>query len=116
MAINYNRMRELAERLISDNGQAVTLKKQATIDNGDGSVMQTVTEHQGSGVVSGFNTHDNAQFSEVQAGDAKLICTLPVLPHRGDKVTANGQEWSVVEVRDINPASLSVLFILQLRV
>ena len=54
MAIDYNRIKGVAERLISENGQPVALSRIDSVDNGDGSVTETEVLHIGSGVVSGF--------------------------------------------------------------
>ena len=115
MAINYNRIKDVAERLIRENGQPVTLSRIDSTDNGDGSVTEAEVLHIGSGVVSGFTERDDKTFADLQANDAKLICTLPVRPERGDKVTANGKDWRIIDFRDVNPANVSLIYILQCR-
>ena len=116
MAIDYNRIKGVAERLIRENGQPVMLTQITSVDNGDGSVTETETQHIGSGVVSGFTERDDKTFADLQANDAKLICALPVRPERGDRITANGEDWRVVDFRDVNPADLSLIYIIQGRV
>ena len=116
MAIDYNRIKGVAERLISENGQPVALSRIDSVDNGDGSVTETEVLHIGSGVVSGFTERDDKTFADLQANDAKLICTFPVRPERGDKITANGKDWRIVDFRDVNPADLSLIYIVQGRV
>jgi hypothetical protein len=116
MAIDYVRLKGVAERLISSNGQPVALVRIESLDNGDGSVSNVETLHTGSGVVTGFTERDDASFPELQANDAKVICSLPVRPENGDTVTANGKTWRIVHFRDVNPADLSVIYILQVRV
>lgn len=116
MAIDYNLIKGVAERLVRENGQPVTLSRIDSVDNGDGSVTETEVQHIGSGVVSGFTERDDKTFADLQANDAKLICTLPVRPERGDKVTANGKDWRIIDFRDVNPANVSLIYILQCRV
>lgn len=116
MAIDYSRIKGVAERLIRENGQPVTLTQITSVDNGDGSVTETETQHIGSGVVSGFTERDDKTFADLQVNDAKLICALPVRPERGDKIAANGKDWRIVDFRDVNPADLSLIYIVQGRV
>ena len=116
MAIDYNRIKGVAERLIRENGQSVTLTQITSVDNGDGSVDEVETQYIGSGVVSGFTERDDRTFADLQANDAKLICALPVRPERGDRIAANGKDWRIVDFRDVNPADLSLIYIVQGRV
>ena len=115
MAVDYNRIKGVAERLIRENGQSVTLTQITSTDNGDGSVDEIEVQYIGSGVVSGFTERDENTFADLQANDAKIICTLPVRPERGDQITANGKDWRIVDFRDVNPANVSLIYILQCR-
>ena len=115
MAINYNRLKGVAERLIRDNGQPISLSAFAYIDHDDGSVDKVMRFVSGMGVVSNFNERDSKMFADIKANDAKLICKLPERPQRGQDITANGITWRIVDFKDINPAMLSLLYILQIR-
>ena len=115
MAINYTRLKSVAERLIRDNGQPISLSAFAYTDHDDGSVDKVETIINGMGVVTAFNERDMKMFPEIKYNDAKLICSLKNRPQRGQEVTANGITWRIVDFKDINPAGLSLLYILQIR-
>ena len=115
MAINYTRLKSVAERLIRDNGQPISLSAFAYIDHDDGSVDKVARLVSGMGVVSNFNERDSKMFAEIKANDAKLICKLPERPERGQNITANGITWRIVEFKDINTANFPLVYILQIR-
>ena len=83
MAIDYNRLKSVADRLITDNGQAVQLVAYDYVDHDDSSVDKVARLVIGMGVVSNFNERDSKMFAEIKANDAKLICKLPERPERG---------------------------------
>ena len=115
MAINYTRLKSVAERLIRDNGQPISLSAFAYIDHDDGSVDKVMRFVSGMGVVSNFNERDSKMFADIKANDAKLICKLPERPERGQNITANGITWRIVEFKDINTANFPLVYILQIR-
>ena len=115
MAINYTRLKSVAERLIRDNGQPISLSAFAYIDHDDGSVDKVETIINGMGVVTAFNERDMKMFHEIKYNDAKLICSLKDRPQRGQEVTANGITWRIVEFKDINTANFPLVYILQIR-
>ena len=115
MAIDYNRLKSVADRLITDNGQMVQLIAYDYVDHDDGSAEKVMRFVSGMGVVSNFNERDSKMFADIKANDAKLICKLPERPERGQNITANGITWRIVDFKDINPAMLSLLYILQIR-
>lgn len=115
MAIDYNRLKNVADRLITDNGQMVQLVAYDYIDHDDGSVDKVETIINGMGVVTAFNERDMNMFPEIKYNDAKLICSLKDRPQRGQEVTANGITWRIVEFKDINTANFPLVYILQIR-
>ena len=115
MAIDYNRLKNVADRLITDNGQAVQLVAYDHIDHDDGSSEKVIRFVSGMGVVSNFNERDSKMFAEIKANDAKLICKLPERPERGQNITANGITWRIVEFKDVNTANFPLVYILQIR-
>ena len=115
MAINYNRLKSVADRLITDNGQMVQLVAYDYIDHNDGSAEKVMRFVSGMGVVSNFNERDSKMFAEIKANDAKIICKLPERPERGQNITANGITWRIVEFKDINTANFPLVYILQIR-
>lgn len=115
MAIDYAKLRAKADRLLAENGQPVTLKRMTYVDNGNGGFDESFVEVGGNGVIVGIKERDHALFAEIQAGDAMLVCVLDAKPEIDDAVTANGQQWSVVSVVDVNPANHQLLYKLQVR-
>ena len=52
----------------------------------------------------------------IQEGDKELFMEVGVVPSTSDTVTVSGIKYNIMNVEEINPAGIPVLYILRLRV
>lgn len=115
MAINYPKLAAKAKQLITQNGQSMVLTKVTRTDNGDGSFSSSEMAHDGVGLVASITQSDHAQFVELLATDAVMVCVFDEAPERGDRISANGRDWDVVQVNEVAPSGLVILHKVQVR-
>jgi hypothetical protein len=94
------RMRSLAQRLVDTYGKAITLREFTgnTYDPSTGTNTPSYTDHTATGVITSF-AERLVDGSSIKAGDLSIIVpskNLTFEPSTEDKVTLNGQDWSVV--------------------
>lgn len=116
MAINYQAMAVLAERLIRENGRAVTHNSRIS-----GSYNPTTGAVTGTSEVSatirGAFVSNIAQFiggEATQAGDKVMLTATAVAMN--DTVTDGGQTYQVISYEEIKPADVAVYYRVLLRV
>jgi len=113
----YNEMAELAEELIGDLGQPVTLVKagqQAGYDeygNVIGATPDTTVSGLGCALDYSVGEIDG---TVIQNGDAKLLYKGET-PEIDMTVTLDGVKWRIVSLNPINPAGILVMYSMQLR-
>lgn len=126
MAFDYDAMKEMAYSMLSPEqfGSAFTLVKPDGEPHLDPDTLMMVggeTEHTGVGVMRQYTAEMIGALSNIiEAGDVQLICQMDesgVVPTEGvDKVRFGGEEYSVINVRTLNPNGGNVLLhTLQLR-
>jgi hypothetical protein len=121
MSINYARLQATAARLLSENGQSITLTRSVTnpdnYDPATGDVMAFTLTQTGFGVVFEYNTFIRSGVRDepgslIVAGDKQLILT-PLKadgtalnpPKVGDRATlASGVAYTVTAVAPLSPA------------
>lgn len=113
----YNEMTEVAEELISDFGQPVTLVKKGDAAGYDSYGNPTSgtpdTSIDGIGCTVGYKFGE-IDGSLIQNGDSKMLYQGDT-PEIGMTVTLEGVVWRVIEANPLNPAGILVMHTLQLR-
>lgn len=119
---NYSKSLATAQKLLSSFGQDVTVKRiiTGTYDTATGSVSNTETTYTAKAVLLDYKRLDagNGLAGLIQINDKKLLVSpvgLTVAPDANDLVTINSEVWNVVNVKAIKPASIVVLYELQIR-
>jgi len=113
----YNEMVELAEELLDEFGQPVTLVKagqQAGFDQYGNAVGATPdVSVTGLGCTVGYNFGE-IDGTVIQNGDARLLYKGET-PEIDMTVTLDGVKWRIVSLNPINPAGILVMYSMQLR-
>lgn len=114
MAINYDNLAELAERLIRENGRDALL---ITETNTGTDYQPTISQSSENIklVQSQFNSLDNNDFV-LQAHDIKFLVSSAFTVSAKQRIETNGQQYSIVAVKEIKPSDTSILYIVQGRV
>tara|TARA_R110000772_G_scaffold9385_1_gene30847 strand:- start:8199 stop:8561 length:363 start_codon:yes stop_codon:yes gene_type:complete len=119
MAVNYTSLQKTALNLLEANGQAITFSYTTgeDIDPATGVVSDagsTIT-------VTGFGAATRYRNIEIdgeaiQASDMRLICdNVSTKPEQGWNIYVNSGNWRVMDVQEISPAGINVIYICQLR-
>lgn len=111
MAINYANLAALAERLIRENGRDALLitetntgtDYQPTISQSSATIKLVQTQ---------FNAQDNNDFV-LQAHDVKFLVSSAFIVSANQRIETNGLQYSIVAVKEIKPASIGILYIVQ---
>lgn len=111
MAINYDNLAELAERLIRENGRDALL---ITETNTGTDYQPTISQSSENIklVQSQFNSLDNNDFV-LQAHDVKFLVSSAFTLTANQRIETNGLQYSIVAVKEIKPASIGILYIVQ---
>lgn len=111
MAINYARLAETSERLIRENGRDALL----ITETNSGTDYQPVISQSSENiklVQSQFNSLDNNDFV-LQAHDVKFLVSSAFIVSANQRIETNGLQYSIVAVKEIKPASIGILYIVQ---
>ena len=115
----YEDMRQVATDSITEFGQAVTLSRQAVgaYDPSTGTSVVTPTTQTGKGVLLDYGTKD-IDGTLILAGDKQLLlsATSITAPIVGDTATVNSTIYTIMNIKDLNPAGTSVMLDCNLRV
>lgn len=124
MAMDYNEFVSTGKELLTDFGTTATLMHLSSAEYNDDKVA-TVKKYKpikGLAVRLNYNrSRDNNDvlgqtLDIIEAGDVKVICQFPTEPIvNKDKLLFANITYNIVSKRDINPAGISVLYILQCR-
>jgi hypothetical protein len=113
------RMRGLAQRLVNTYGKAITLREFTgnTYDPSTGTNTPSYTDHAATGVITSF-AERLIDGSSIKTGD--LSVTVPAKdltfdPSTEDKVTVNGEDWSIVNPSRTYSGEEVATFQLQIR-
>lgn len=129
MAFDYSEIADVANEILEEFGQAVTLThvEPGTYVPGEG-ITNTTTMQAGTGAIFDYGIAQAGIYSVpgslVQVGDKQLLLspltttggdlTAPV---NGDTVTdVTGKVWTITQVKTVSPAGTVVLFDVNLRV
>lgn len=119
----YSDLADLADELLAEFGQAVTIRHRTpgTYDPATGTTTVTTTEQAGTGAVFEFSLSQAGQYfapdSMIHAGDKQLLLSpLDITaPDIGDQIVIGSTTWAVQAVKTTNPAGTVVLYELLLR-
>jgi len=114
MGISYANLATLAERLIRENGRdALLISETNTGTDYQPTITQTTETIRL--VQSQFNALDNNDFI-LQAHDVKFLVSSDFALTASQRIETNGQQYSIVALKEIKPADTSILYIVQGRV
>jgi|SRR5687768_11962080 len=118
MAFNYGKIATLADSILEEYGQSVTITKriEGEYDPATGSVAVTESSQTGKGVV--FDYGAKAIDGEViQHGDKQLLLSVIGItaPEINDLVTIGSITRTVTQIKDYNPGGTSVMLDCNLR-
>lgn len=115
MAINYQRMRATAKRLLTQNGTQFTGIRPGTVTRVNGeevSVPDTALKI--TGVDTEYKPHE-IDGKTILTGDKQIVATADVPVMVGDVFDIDGQRWRVENPWPVKPATLLLCYKLQLR-
>lgn len=124
MALNYTSLQTTALNLLKANGQAISFTYSA--DRVVNPATGAVTQAGSTTTLSGFGAATKYKNIEIdgeaiKAGDLRLICNntklgeTEIKPEQGWNVLTNSATWRVMDVEELNPAGINVIYICQLR-
>ncbi len=114
MAISYANLAVLSERLIRENGRDALLISETNTGT-DYQPTITQTSETIRLVQSQFNALDNNDFI-LQAHDVKFLVSSDFTLTANQRIETNGQQYSIVALKEIKPADTSIIYIVQGRV
>ncbi len=118
MAYDYTRQVDSAKRMIAKYGQVLTITR-STVTYDPLTGMNTTATQTGTitAVADNFSTYDQKNRSEllVAKKSKKLLvsaasCTFA--PKSGDKVTYEGETWTIAPMDELNPGGTPILYTL----
>lgn len=129
MAINYTRMRSVAERLVEENGRTVTLVRLDQVNDSDPAMPwrgTTGTSEVTVDVIAVLVPFENDDFDGtlVKRGDMQAIVAAKSVEDENpanveietfDFLDDGGARWRIVEAKSINPGGQRIVYMLQLR-
>jgi hypothetical protein len=113
----YPGLASTATRLLTQKGQSVTLRRQTAgaYDPATGSAAVTVTNFTGiQAAVFGFKNME-IDGTMILKGDKKVLMAVGVKPTKDDVVSIGGIDHAVLDVQEVSPAGVDVLYKLQCR-
>lgn len=123
MSAFYDEMAAVSNELLTEFGQAVTLRRVTTgaYDPATGSATQTTADYAGTGAVFDYSQRD-IDGSLIKTGDQKLLMSpfqtdgsaMPV-PTTTDKILIGSTVYSIQPSKKVAPAGTLVLIELQIR-
>lgn len=114
MGISYANLAVLSERLIRENGRDALLISETNTGT-DYQPTITQTSETVKLVQSQFNALDNNDFV-LQAHDVKFLVSSDFTVTNKQRIETNGQQYSIIAIKEIKPATTSILYIVQGRV
>lgn len=114
----YNRLQQTALRLITQRGTSCTITSAATqggFDPDTGQQTPDIPATTQQGVCAVLNYKDslyNATDSLIQVGDKKLLVSAAniVAPSLNGNVTVLGRTYTIVAIKDLNPAGITLVY------
>lgn len=104
MGIDYNKMRGLSSRLLSDNGRPITLVHSVSgeYDPATGSSPKVLSDVKGVGIFTNYNSYE-INNEVAQQGDQKLTFNGANISKGDTWEDEKGQVWRVQSVMNVDP-------------
>lgn len=116
--MNYNELKLTARQLLKDFGRPVSVVRRTgdTYTPNNGLVPGTEQTITGFAVNFPFKKSDRLRPDTlIQAGDEQVIIELSTKPESTDLVNLDGVFYSIIDVENIAPAGVNVIYILHAR-
>lgn len=116
--MNYNELKLTARQLLKEFGREVSLIRRTgdTYTPDNGLVKGTEQTIRGPAVNFPFKKSDRLRPDTlIQAGDEQVIIELSVKPRSTDLIDLDGVVYSIIDVENIAPAGVNVIYILHAR-
>lgn len=111
MGVNYAGLAATAERLVRENGKdALLISETNTGTDYQPTIIQTSETIKL--VQSQFSKNDNNDFV-LEANDMKFLVSSAFTLTTKQRIETNGQQYSIVALKEIKPADTSILYIVQ---
>ncbi len=115
--VDYVRLAETAKQLLTDNGRTLTFTRDTSTGFNPATGVNSITTTNFTGIGAGFDYRRSEIDGEViQAGDVRIVLedatTKPLI---GDRVLYNGSDYRVMNVDEVSPAGIVVIYKLQVR-
>lgn len=118
MAFDYAGIATLADSILLEYGQSVTLTKitEGEYDPATGAASITETTQTGNGVLMDYG-QSIIDGEMIQLGDKQLLLSSVGItpPEIGDLVTIGSKKRTITQIKDYNPAGTSVMLDCNLR-
>lgn len=115
MAINYQRMRATAKRMLTQNGTTFSGHRPGKIERVDGEEIETPdTLISVVGVQTSYKPHE-IDGKTILTGDKQIVATADTEVRVGDILMLDGQRWRVENPWPVKPATLLICYRIQLR-
>lgn len=117
MSFDYARSRSTATRLLVGAGQSLTLSKPAvgSYNPATSIASSTVASSVVTGVVMDYGVKE-IDGKMVLRGDRKVMVSAGgAVPAIGDTLTIQSEAHRVIDVRDVAPGGVTILYIVQVR-
>lgn len=118
MSFNYSKLKQTSRNLLSKFGQRMTLTQEtgSAYDPNTGGVTSTTVTTIDNGVILPYsNGIENAPDSLINKGDAQVLIQVSVVPKPNDTLTIQGQVWTIINVKALEPSGVNVLYECQVR-
>lgn len=119
---NYANSSATAQKLLANFGQDVTITTVTVgvYNTATQTTATTETPYTAKAVLLDYTRNDAGAMTvgNIEVNDKKLLVSpvgLTVLPNANDRATIDGEVWNIVNVKVIKPASITVLYELQIR-
>jgi len=110
-------LKSIASSLLADNGQSLTFSRETSsgFDPATGINTTTTSTYTGYGAGFGYAARE-IDGSVIKKGDIRLILeATDTAPLNGDTVVYDSETYRVMDIEKVKPATIAVLYKLQLR-
>ena len=112
------RMQKTASRLLDkfdeSSGRIVLVSIKSEWDDSLGEMVETESRSNLVGVTTGYNLPD-IDGEAIQSGDIRCVVKFDTAPQSSDKVEFDGNQWSIVSVKENNYTGVVINYEMQLR-
>ena len=112
----YDDMAATALELLAEFGAPVTLRRvtPGAYDPATSSASSTITDLPTTGLVRDYKA-SLIDGTRILVGDKECVLSNEQAPKLTDKLPVDGVDWSIVDIKEINPAGTVVCYFVQVR-